>query len=769
MFDRRWILAFVLLSLVHHSFANIAAGTITLGVSITVGNVTNTRTQQGVQVLRGLNLWLSKINATVEIRGEKYQFVLKVLTDNGSIPSVNDNYVTLINDSTVDYLLGPIGSDVGNPLSAFLNGQPRVLLGTASSIKFVQNNPYALSVGTTASRCPLVSFPYFRLEGAKKIAFIASQSILTLEACGELTDVQAKAGGILVVRRYNWSATTDLVDDQAKSEIKEIINDLKTRSVDIVYTCAFGQTARYVLNEIRAQNYSPGFITFQPLDQQFNSIDPVLSDYITGNSRFDASALFPSDPIFGDTQQFVQSYQNMYGSIPDEYAAFGAMTGEIYQTALTTALSFSQSDVLAAMERINMNTFMGQFFFGADHTNRLSCLFVQFVNGTRIVIGPPLAQFEDNRVIYPFPKWDERSFVSQFNGYPSEWAFFTLALFFSLVSVGFIIFTAVKHKTPVIKASSPNLLFAFLVGSILLYSSLFTWTVTNVTAAGCYLQSWLLSFGFTIMFGALFAKSWRVFKLSSTRSLKIFKITDTQLLIGILLALVGDAIICIVQAAVVDMTPVLVVVDPHRPVYNYYECPFTNQTTGISAALIAYNGLICVFGLAVAWKIRKLKYPVFNESKIIAFSMYNVVFFAIIVIILQFTRATGRELLYILRSTGIILGTSISVATMFLTKLTMNKSRSGANSSLSHRNSAPPVPPVPQAFPHAVASHSSVDEKDREIERLKEKLLAKKQKMREDEAFYHRQYEDLYHQHMTLQRRMIESQAADGRKESNEA
>jgi hypothetical protein len=37
------------------------------------------------------------------------------------------------------------------------------------------------------------------------------------------------------------------------------------------------------------------------------------------------------------------------------------------------------------------------------------------------------------------------------------------------------------------------------------------------------------------------------------------------------------------------MTPVLVVVDPYRPRYNYYECPFTNQTTGISAALIAYN------------------------------------------------------------------------------------------------------------------------------------------------------------------------------------
>jgi hypothetical protein len=138
--------------------------------------------------------------------------------------------------------------------------------------------------------------------------------------------------------------------------------------------------------------------------------------------------------------------------------------------------------------------------------------------------------------------------------------------------------------------------------------------------------------------------------------------------------------------------------------------------------------------------------------------MYNVAFFAVIVIILQFTRATNRELLYILRSTGIILGTGISVAAVFLTKLTMNKSRSGA----------PEVPHVPPALPNAAVSHSRIDDKDSEIERLREKLLAKKQKMQEDEVYYHRQYEDLYHQHMTLQRRMVENQT-ETKKGINEA
>ena len=191
MLKLRWIFTLVALTIIHHSFANIAAGTITLGISVTVGNASNTRAQQGVQVLRGLNLWLSKINSTVLIRGQIYQLELKILMDDGTVPAVLSNYDTLIGDSTVDYLLGPIGSDVSTPLSKYLNGQPRVLLGTsASSKRFIDYNSFALSVVTTASRCPLVSFPYFRFHGAKKLAFIISQVVVSMESCGELTDGQ---------------------------------------------------------------------------------------------------------------------------------------------------------------------------------------------------------------------------------------------------------------------------------------------------------------------------------------------------------------------------------------------------------------------------------------------------------------------------------------------------------------------------------------------------------------------------------------------------
>jgi hypothetical protein len=73
-------------------------------------------------------------------------------------------------------------------------------------------------------------------------------------------------------------------------------------------------------------------------------------------------------------------------------------------------------DVGESMLNLNLDTFMGHLLFGTDHGNEMSCLFVQMVNGTRRIIGPPLAQLERFSLVDPFPRWDEREFVRTYNG-----------------------------------------------------------------------------------------------------------------------------------------------------------------------------------------------------------------------------------------------------------------------------------------------------------------------------------------------------------------
>ncbi len=109
----------------------------------------------------------------------------------------------------------------------------------------------------------------------------------------------------------------------------------------------------------------------------------------------------------------------------------------------------------------------------------------------------------------------------------------------------------------------------------------------------------------------------------------MFKITDSTLIaiLGTLLA--GDALICALATGLVDMTPTRIVVDEFRPAHDYELCPTPPTLVGLTAAIIAYNGIIALAGLVVAYKIRKLKYVVFNESRIIAFSVSLLILFNI--------------------------------------------------------------------------------------------------------------------------------------------
>jgi hypothetical protein len=54
-------------------------------------------------------------------------------------------------------------------------------------------------------------------------------------------------------------------------------------------------------------------------------------------------------------------------------------------------------------------------FFGTDHSNQLPTVFKQYIHGDRFIIGPPIAQSDNVELVYPFPTWDERTFVSEWN------------------------------------------------------------------------------------------------------------------------------------------------------------------------------------------------------------------------------------------------------------------------------------------------------------------------------------------------------------------
>jgi ABC-type branched-subunit amino acid transport system substrate-binding protein len=174
--------------------ANVTYGTITLGMSLTTSATPNTLAHQGEKILNGLMLWLDVINSTSrEIGGQNYRFELKILEDNGSMDQIMDNYQQLMNDTEVDYLLAPVGSLASNSVSILTNANQRVLVGTSvASVDFYTSKDFSLSVVPTSTRCPTISFPYFRLRGDSRVALIISQETDPREACEGMTDKEVR-------------------------------------------------------------------------------------------------------------------------------------------------------------------------------------------------------------------------------------------------------------------------------------------------------------------------------------------------------------------------------------------------------------------------------------------------------------------------------------------------------------------------------------------------------------------------------------------------
>lgn len=219
------------------------------------------------------------------------------------------------------------------------------------------------------------------------------------------------------------------------------------------------------------------------------------------------------------------------------------------------------------------------------------------------------------------------------------------------------------------RASTFSFMLLILIGTIISNSTVFVWRLTSNNVITCALTPVLLGMGFVISFGALFIKSWRIHMLFNEKSLKMFKITDLKLLLillGFMLLVEGVivSVIAVFQAGVVMIAP-----DPFRPSTWYLQCVDNMISFTFVVICVVLDGILLVFGLYIAIRIRKLKHKLYNESRILAFVIYNIALLAVLITILQFVGAVNRQILFIVRSLAIFLASSVTVISLYSNKI----------------------------------------------------------------------------------------------------
>ncbi|XP_072032781.1 gamma-aminobutyric acid type B receptor subunit 2-like [Amphiura filiformis] len=260
------------------------------------------------------------------------------------------------------------------------------------------------------------------------------------------------------------------------------------------------------------------------------------------------------------------------------------------------------------------------------------------------------------------------------------------AVMVALASIGinltifFLVFNVYYREIRIVKMSSPRLNNVILMGGALVYCSVvFLGIDAGLVNRDAYLimdkiSTWFLVIGFSLSFGAMFSKTWRVHRIFTTKSVVPKRIRDGQLFGQVAALVLLDVAVLLIWEIIDPMKIQIVkgypVADPDDddiliiPVHIFSQSVYQVYWMG---ALFVVNGLLLVFGAFLAWETRKVTLPALNDSKLIGMSVYTVV-------IMSFTGVPVSLVVnepnahYALIASFIIFSTTLTLCLVFIPK-----------------------------------------------------------------------------------------------------
>uniref|UniRef100_A0A8R1DX29 Thioredoxin domain-containing protein n=2 Tax=Caenorhabditis japonica TaxID=281687 RepID=A0A8R1DX29_CAEJA len=247
-----------------------------------------------------------------------------------------------------------------------------------------------------------------------------------------------------------------------------------------------------------------------------------------------------------------------------------------------------------------------------------------------------------------------------------------LALIFLLIN-----FRYRNHRF--IKMSSPNLNNIIIAGSICTFASVILLGLDtrivnlDVFVWLCYVKTWTLCIGFTLAFGAMFSKTWRVHSIFTNIRMDRKAIKDSKLLL-ILGVLLFIDICVLVTWAFISPFSYTVTEFPHIPEDNIVIIPevekcYSRNSGVFQAVLYAVKGILMILGCFLAWETRHVNVPALNDSKYIGTSVYCVVVMSVLGLSTSVILQERVNEMFSLASFFVIFSTTLTLCLVFVPKV----------------------------------------------------------------------------------------------------
>ncbi|EDO38348.1 predicted protein [Nematostella vectensis] len=209
-------------------------------------------------------------------------------------------------------------------------------------------------------------------------------------------------------------------------------------------------------------------------------------------------------------------------------------------------------------------------------------------------------------------------------------------------------------------------------------AKIFTDILQKTDFHGMSARSWLLPTGFTLAFGAMFAKTYRVYRIFTNNELKkeLGPISNRCLALRLFVYWMGNAILLVAWQLIDPLYSIEVLAQEkesssnnHDTIHLIYshECHSTYYQRWV-ISLLTYQGALLVFGMFLSFETRHVHIEGLNDSRSIGIAVYNVFMFSSLAVCIEyFVTDKQRRLLF---GRLIIFGcTTFTIALLFLPKI----------------------------------------------------------------------------------------------------
>ncbi|MDF3037085.1 MAG: branched-chain amino acid transporter substrate-binding protein [Paucimonas sp.] len=374
---------------------------VTFGASVQLtGPVANT----GRYYKDAYEFAVDKINAAggIRIGSTQHKIALKILDNQSDVNLSVRQYVQLLAQDKVDFLLGPFASNfvLADSSIAEKSRVPMVQGGGASDQIYSRGYKYIFGTLPAASN-------YFgsTIEAMTKLN-PKPQTVALLYA-DDAFDVSVAKGTRELLKKAGFKTVIDERYSTNASDFSVLLSRIKSQKVDAVLVAGHETEVLNFIRQAKSLNVSPMLYSFTVGVPSADFRQALGAD---ANGASGMTAWLPSatlkDQWFGNAAEFARAWKAKFGYEPDYHAASGVATVEALVNAIQAAGSTDPQKVRDALAKVSFDSLYGRVTFNDKGQISLPQIMVQ-IQGDKVV---PIFGGKEfiNKLQYPLEPWAER-------------------------------------------------------------------------------------------------------------------------------------------------------------------------------------------------------------------------------------------------------------------------------------------------------------------------------------------------------------------------